>query len=68
LEGNKKNRNPISSLWILHIPAAGQNLGIIFGPVLFGKVVEMSSWVNAGYMLVPFAVSGVITAWMVKVR
>ena len=48
--------------------AFGQNLGMFIGPAMFGKLVEMSGWVSAGYMLIPVAVIGVIAAWLVKVR
>ena len=50
------------------VMAFSQNLGIIIGPTLFGILVETGGWVTAGYALIPFAIIGAITAWLVKVR
>jgi len=46
----------------------GQNVGQLFGPILFGTVVESSGWIIAGYLLVPFCLVGFISSWMVKIR
>lgn len=48
--------------------AVGQNLGMVIGPVMFGKLVETTSWATAGYVLIPFCVIGAIAGWLVKVR
>jgi nitrate/nitrite transporter NarK len=50
------------------VVALGQNLGMFVGPVLFGKMVELTSWVVAGYLLIPAAIIGIIAAWLVEVR
>ena len=50
------------------VMALGQNLGMFIGPVLFGKLVEMTGWAGAGYMLIPICLLGVVAGWLVKVR
>jgi hypothetical protein len=50
------------------IVALGQNLEMFIGPVLFGKLVEMTGWAGAGYMLIPICLLGVVAGWLVKVR
>lgn len=52
----------------LAVVLLGQNLGQLIGPILFGKIVERSGWVAAGYLLIPFCLIGFISGWMVKVR
>ncbi len=46
----------------------GQNLGNLVGPVLFGGLVSNLGWVTAGYLLIPIALLGFISAWLVRVR
>jgi len=46
----------------------GQNLGMFIGPAVFGGLVEVTSWIVAGYMLMPVCVVGIIAGWFVKVR
>jgi MFS family permease len=46
----------------------GQNFGQLFGPILFGEIVQRSGWLTAGYMMIPFCLLGFICSWMVKVR
>jgi hypothetical protein len=41
---------------------------MFIGPVLFGKLVEMTGWAGAGYMLIPICLLGVVAGWLVKVR
>jgi hypothetical protein len=42
---------------------------MFIGPVTLGKVVEMTSWVTSGYLLlIPVTLVGFIAAWLVKVR
>jgi MFS family permease len=48
--------------------ALGQSLGMFIGPVLFGKLVEMTGWAGAGYILIPISLLGVVAGWLVKVR
>jgi predicted MFS family arabinose efflux permease len=50
------------------VVALGQNLGMFIGPVLFGKLVEMTGWASAGYMLIPICLLGVFAGRLVKVR
>jgi MFS family permease len=52
----------------LAVVLIGQNLGQLLGPILFGAIVERSSWVMAGYAMIPFCLLGFISGWMVKVR
>jgi len=46
----------------------GQNLGQLLGPILFGAIVERSSWEMAGYLMIPFCLVGFVSGWLVKVR
>jgi MFS family permease len=46
----------------------GQNFGQLLGPILFGALIERSSWAMAGYMMIPFCLLGFISGWMVKIR
>lgn len=48
--------------------ALGQNLGMLIGPVVFGKLVETTSWATAGYTLIPICLLGFIAGRLVKVR
>jgi len=50
------------------VMALGQNLGMFIEPVLFGKLVEMTGWAGAGYILIPICLLGVVAGWLVKVR
>jgi predicted MFS family arabinose efflux permease len=52
----------------LAIVALGQNLGMVIGPILFGRFVESMGWATAGYWLIPVCILGFVAAWMVKVR
>lgn len=52
----------------LAVVLIGQNLGQLLGPILFGEIVERSSWAMAGYLMIPFCLVGFISGWMVKVR
>ncbi|NIN69054.1 MAG: MFS transporter [Anaerolineae bacterium] len=46
-----------------------QNLGLLLGPVIFGRIVQTTgSWVMAGYALTPFCVLGVVVGLTVRVR
>ena len=46
----------------------GQNLGMFVGPTTFGSLVEATSWLVAGYLLIPITVVGIIAGGLVKVR
>jgi MFS family permease len=46
----------------------GQNLGMFIGPTMFGSLVEATSWIMAGYLLIPITVVGIIAGGLVKVR
>ena len=50
------------------VVSLGQNLGLVIGPVLFGKLVESLNWAVAGYLMIPFCLAGFLAGWMVKVR
>jgi MFS family permease len=46
-----------------------QNLGLLVGPVLFGRIVQVSgNWALAGYTLIPITLLGVVVGWLVDVR
>lgn len=46
----------------------GQNIGQLFGPVLFASLVLSSGWATAGLWLVPICLLAFLFGWMVKVR
>ena len=48
--------------------ALGQNLGMVIGPAVFGPLASSIGWANAGYLLIPVCIAGIIAAWFVKVR
>jgi MFS family permease len=48
--------------------SAGQNSGMVIGPVLFGWLVESLDWVTAGYWMIPICVLALVAAMMIKVR
>jgi MFS family permease len=50
------------------VVSLGQNLGLVIGPVLFGKLVESLNWAAAGYLMIPFCLVGFLAGWMVKIR
>lgn len=52
----------------LAVVSAGQNLGMVIGPILFARWVETQGWAAAGYWLIPVCLLGFIGGWMVKVR
>ena len=52
----------------LAIVLAGQYLGQLVGPVLFGEFVQGMGWTTAGYLMIPFCLLGFVSAWMVKIR
>lgn len=50
------------------IVALGQNLGMVAGPAVFGRLAESMGWAAAGYTLVPVCAIGVIAALLARVR
>jgi hypothetical protein len=52
----------------LGVAALGQNLGMYVGPLLFGTLLETTTWAVAGYSLIPVCLIGVRTGWMTKIR
>jgi MFS family permease len=46
-----------------------QNLGLLLGPVMFGRLVQTTgNWAMAGYALTPFCLLGVLIGLTVRVR
>ena len=46
-----------------------QNVGLLLGPVMFGRIVQVTGdWQLAGYALIPFCLLGVLFGLMVRVR
>lgn len=52
----------------LAVVMVGQNAGMFLAPVLFGALVEANGWIVAGYWLIPFALLGLVTGWLVQLR
>lgn len=52
----------------LAVVSMGQNLGMVIGPILFGRWVESMGWAAAGYWLIPVCLLGFAAGWMVKIR
>jgi MFS family permease len=46
-----------------------QNLGLLLGPIMFGRIVQLSgSWALAGYVLIPITLLAVLVGRFVDVR
>jgi len=46
-----------------------QNLGLLVGPVMFGRIVQVSgNWALAGYAMIPITLLAVLVGWLVDVR
>jgi MFS family permease len=46
-----------------------QNLGLLLGPVMFGRIVQVSgNWALAGYAMIPITLTAVVVGWLVDVR
>jgi len=46
-----------------------QNLGLLLGPVMFARIVQISGrWEVAGYALIPICLIGVVVGLLVEVR
>jgi MFS family permease len=50
------------------VVALGQNLGMVIGPAMFGKIVDSMGWSAAGYALIPVAAIGVVAVLLARVR
>jgi MFS family permease len=50
------------------VVALGQNLGMVIGPAMFGKLVDSIGWAAAGYALIPVAAIGVVAVLLARVR
>lgn len=63
-------RSPLTIGIGMGVAALGQNLGMYIGPILFGKVLEMTSfnWAVSGYVMIPICVIGIVAASVTKVR
>ena len=48
--------------------ALGQNLGMLLGPIMFGKLAESIGWAGAGYAMVPVCAISVIAVWLARFR
>jgi MFS family permease len=46
-----------------------QNLGLLIGPVMFGRIVQVSgNWALAGYAMIPITLLALLVGWLVDVR
>jgi MFS family permease len=46
-----------------------QNVGLLLGPVLFGRIVQVSgNWALAGYAMIPITLLGVLVGSLIEVR
>ncbi|MEZ7195188.1 MFS transporter [Pseudodesulfovibrio karagichevae] len=52
----------------LSVVAVGQNLGMFFGPGIYGMFIENYGWTTAGYLIIPVLVLGVIATLMMRIR
>jgi MFS family permease len=50
------------------VVALGQNLGMVIGPAMFGKLVDSMGWAAAGYSMIPIAAIGVVAILLARVR
>jgi MFS family permease len=50
------------------IVALGQNIGMVIGPAMFGKIADSMGWAAAGYALVPVCAIGVAAVLIARVR
>ena len=50
------------------VVALGQNLGMVVGPAMFGRIVDSMGWTAAGYSLIPVAAIGVVAILLARVR
>jgi MFS family permease len=50
------------------IVALGQNLGMVAGPAVFGRLAESIGWAAAGYTLIPVCAIGVLAALFARLR
>lgn len=52
----------------LGVIALCQNLGMFIGPAIFGKLVEITSWNAASYLMIPLCALAVLATWIARIR
>ena len=52
----------------LAIILLGQNFGQLFGPLLFGLLVNSIGWTAAGFWLIPICLLAFLCGWFVRIR
>ena len=52
----------------MSVLALGQNIGMLAGPVIFGRLAESFGWQAAGYLLMPVCAIGVVAVCLAKFR
>jgi MFS family permease len=52
----------------LGVIALCQNLGMFIGPAFFGKLVDLTSWNIASYLMIPLCLAAVIATWVARIR
>ncbi|WP_207261504.1 MFS transporter [Desulfovibrio sp. Huiquan2017] len=60
--------NPEDASIGLSVVAVGQNLGMFFGPGIYGMFIENYGWATAGYLIIPVLVLGIIATLMMRIR
>ncbi len=54
---------------VMAVVQIGQNAGMLFGPLVFGLVVEYGGgWEGAFWFLIPVSISGALAAWATKIK
>jgi len=57
--------------WIsmgLGLLGVAQNFASVLGPILFGKIVEVTGWVNAALWSIPFCILGFLSIRLMKIK
>ncbi len=52
----------------LAVVAFGQNLGMFFGPGIYGMCIDQWGWVTAGYLLIPLLLAGFVAALRIRIQ
>lgn len=52
----------------LGVIALCQNLGMFIGPAIFGRLVEITNWNMASYLMVPVCAAAAVATWRAKIR
>jgi MFS family permease len=50
------------------VVALGQNVGMVIGPAMFGKLADSMGWAVAGYTMIPVCAIGVTAILLARVR